>query len=199
MDDPYELSYKVFVNVLFFGGPRRGEAKAIRWNDINFEKQEITIDEQFIDKDPIHGRIVCDLKTENSARTISYDEMTFRLIKKLYDYRSKEPNFQATDFLFTGPNSKLPFSDNGIRKRIEKHAHIAGLAPINPHGFRHSFASFSYGMGTDLKTISNQLGHSNTTTTMDIYVSMLNDNNEERVNKINVARRKLMIDDDETN
>lgn len=191
MENDYELSYRIFFNILFFGGPRRGEAKAIRWNDIDFKTKQIRIDEQFIDKDPIHGRIACELKTESSYRSIKYDNTTFKLLKLLYEIRTKNPEFKETDFLFLGYKSDLPFSDNAISKRCKKHALAAGLVPLNPHGYRHSFASVAHSLGADLKTISNQLGHSNLTTTLDIYVSMFDSKNDERVDRLNEARNAM--------
>ena len=48
-----------------------------------------------------------------------------------------------------------------------------GLPHINPHAFRHTMASMLFFNGMDAVSISKRLGHSQVSTTMDIYAHVV--------------------------
>ena len=48
-----------------------------------------------------------------------------------------------------------------------------GLPHINPHAFRHTVASVLINNGQDIVTVSRRLGHSRTSTTLDIYSHLI--------------------------
>lgn len=48
-----------------------------------------------------------------------------------------------------------------------------GLPHINPHAFRHTAASVLIATGTDVVTVSKQLGHSSVNTTESFYPHMI--------------------------
>ena len=52
---------------------------------------------------------------------------------------------------------------------LRKFSMRRGLPHINPHAFRHSVASILISAGTDIVTVSKQLGHAQVSTTGDIY------------------------------
>lgn len=189
-ENDYELSIKVFFTILYWAGVRRGECKALKWNDIDFEMNTIRIDEQFIDKDPIVGRLCTDVKTENSLRIIYADKLTMELLMKLYILRSNINTFSVDSYIFLRRDVSNPFADTMIENRNKMHAKKAGIKRIRVHDFRHSFASLNYALGVDPKTISTQMGHSNLTITLDTYVNIFDDKVKDRVNIINKLRNK---------
>lgn len=191
-ESDYEYSIKLFFSVLYWSGLRRGECKALKWNDINYLTSEIRVDEQFIDKDPGLGRICTNVKTENALRTVLVDQHLMRMFKQLHDSRIEHTDYSDDEFVFLRQDRSLPFADNTIDKRNAVHAKKAGLRKIRIHDFRHSFATMNYALGADAKTISSQLGHSSLTITLDIYVNMFSDKNHERVNLIESAKSKFL-------
>lgn len=184
----YEFMLIVFFNVLIWTGIRRGEAKGLTWEDIWFESNEIDINKQFTDKHPILGRTLCDVKTETSIRTILTDNVTMSLLRRLKEKRMLEPDFDDHDFIFKRDGQTLPLPDSTIDRINKKHASMANLKIIRIHDFRHSFASINFGLGADVAAVSRQLGHSSVSITMDIYISMLDKHNVERVELINEVR-----------
>ncbi len=58
---------------------------------------------------------------------------------------------------------------NWLLKFSKRH----GLPPIHPHKFRHTQASLLIAQGVDILTVSKRLGHSQTSTTMNIYAHAL--------------------------
>lgn len=189
-ENDYELSIKVFFTILYWAGVRRGECKALKWNDIDFEMGTIRIDEQFIDKDPNVGRLCTDVKTENSLRIIYADKLTMELLMKLYTLRKEMNTFSFDSYIFLRRDVSNPFADTMIENRNKIHAKKAGIKRIRVHDFRHSFASLNYSLGVDPKTISTQMGHSNLTITLDTYVNLFDDKVKERVDIIDKIRGK---------
>jgi integrase len=188
IEDNFEFGLKVFFSILYWSGLRRGECKALKWNDIDYKSGTIRVDEQFIDKDPEFGRVCTFLKTDHSYRTVYLDEYTMALIRDYFKYKSKNLDFSISDFLFERNNMKIPFPDTTIENRNKIHAMKAGLKRIRVHDFRHSFASLNYTLGVDPKTISTQMGHSSLTITLDTYVNIFDDKVKARADVISLAR-----------
>lgn len=140
-ENDYELSIKVFFTVLYWGGVRRGECKALKWNDIDFEMNTIRFDEQFIDKDPNEGRVCTDVKTENSLRAIYVDDLTMDLLKKLYTLRCNVNTFNNDSYIFLRKDLSNPFADTMIENRNKLHAKKAGIKRIRIQDFRHTCAT----------------------------------------------------------
>lgn len=188
----YELTVKTFFNVLFWTGLRRGEAKGLRWDDISFKNKTIRVDEQYVDKDPFQGRLVCDVKTENSIREVLTDNLTMSMLKRLKEMRMHFDNFNDDQFVFLRENELVPLADTTIDRMNRVHSKMAGLKRIRIHDFRHSFASVNFSLGADVATISRQLGHSTISMTMDIYVTMMSKMNDERISMLNNARSEII-------
>jgi integrase len=189
-DNDYEYSWKVFFNTLYFLGVRRGEAKGLKWNDIDFNHGTVRIDEQYIDKDPILGRTIAPLKSVSSNRTISADNESMLLFENLFRMRNSKSDFSIDEFVFKRKEDNMPFADNTIDHRNRVHSKLSGLKKIRIHDFRHSFASMNYDLGADMKTISEQMGHSNLTITQNVYTSIFQKKNDERIALVNQARSK---------
>lgn len=62
-----------------------------------------------------------------------------------------------------------PMHPDSPRDWLAKFAKRHGLPPLHPHLFRHARASLLIAQGVDVLTISKRLGHSRTSTTLDIY------------------------------
>ena len=61
-----------------------------------------------------------------------------------------------------------------IRAYLKKFTDKHGLKPIHLHSLRHTNASILIANGMDLKTVSSRLGHSNLSTTGNIYAHVIN-------------------------
>lgn len=59
-----------------------------------------------------------------------------------------------------------------LRKAFAAAKEGAGLVDVTPHTCRHTFASVLIDQGRDVEFVSQQLGHSSTKTTWDLYVHL---------------------------
>lgn len=152
------IVYKRFFELMFYCGTRPGEAMALKFCDL---RDDYIIINKTIDE---HGnRSIGTPKTLSSNRKITIDKKLKRdllALKNLY--------CDCTDdyFLFGGVKPLAPTTINRYKLKACDKAHIR---PITLHQFRHSHATFLYNKKIDIHVISKRLGHSNISTTLNIY------------------------------
>lgn len=155
--------YNQFFNLLFFTGTRPGEAMALRFSDL-FEEY-IYIRHNLTTKG---GRILDTPKNHSSIRKIIIDKKLYKSLCKLKKYYIEKYNIRNFDyFIFGGIKPLSPTSINRIKLKACSKANIR---PITLHQFRHSHATLLINNGIMLNEVSRRLGHSKTSTTLDIYI-----------------------------
>ena len=78
-------------------------------------------------------------------------------------------------YVFTRDNGERMHPDS-ITAWQRSFSKRCGLPHMNPHAFRHTVASVLLGNGTDIVTVSKQLGHANTSTTENFYAHIIEEN-----------------------
>jgi integrase len=149
-------------------GLRRGEFLALKWSDIDFENNRIIVDE---------SNSVGGIGDTKSAKT-HYAPLSERAKYFLQEHKNmliQEPNpvlYSDLDLIFPTDEGELmkPDSFNSVLDRINAKAGIH----ITPHMFRHTFVFMSKGKLT-LSELQEALGHDESTTTLDLYGTMLSD------------------------
>lgn len=153
--------YKQFFNLLFFTGVRPGEAIALQFNDL--KNGYITISKTISE----HGkREISTPKTVSSIRKIRIDKKLEKDILHLKEIYKKEYPINNDLFIFGG---KKPLSPTTINRYKIKACEKTGIRPITLHQFRHSHATLLLDKGIMINEVSRRLGHSKTSTTLDIY------------------------------
>ena len=100
-------------------------------------------------------------KTASSVRTISIPDSIINLLKQ---YRS---SFKSTKYIFEN------IDYDAITAWFREWEVKKGLPRIRFHDLRHTHATLLLYAGTDIKTISQRLGHANIQTTMDTYTHVI--------------------------
>lgn len=167
----FESIYKLFL----FSGMRESECLGLHWENIDFENSCITVNHQlYYDR---VSKTYSDAPTKTcNVRTIPLPDSITEMLrtvkeKQFRDRQSAGELWQNSDnYVFTDElghfiTQKTLF--NSFKRTIAK---IPGLPEgLNIHSLRHSFASLSLVNGCDVKTVSELLGHSNASTTLNIY------------------------------
>lgn len=149
-------------------GLRIGEICALRWEDIDMQAGTLqvkrTIERIYIiDGEKKHTELVLnDPKTPNSVREIPLSAEALSLIKPLM----KVVN---TRFYVISNGSK-PIEPRTYRAYYKRLMKTLNIPAIKFHGLRHSFATRCIESNCDYKTVSVLLGHSDISTTLNLYV-----------------------------
>lgn len=182
-----DIKYQCIFYFACLLGMRRQEILALKWNDINFKTNEVSIVKAAsLSHDPDQDRIIIkETKTENSKRKLFLPELLIRKLKLLRKEQTIRrlklgDIYKNKDFVFTQWNGEIMnvhTPTNWWRDFVKEHE----LSPVTFHGLRHSAASIMIGTGQDVATVSKTLGHSNTSTTLNIYTHLIEDSKKDAV------------------
>lgn len=163
------------IRFLVASGCRRGEALGLEWGDVDFEHSRVYIHKQILYTKE-KGVYVDTPKTEGSTRFITLPESTMKDLKH-HKVAQAEQRFKAGLGYQNGDNGGFVFAQGdgkplhpcSVTSYMSKFSRKHDLPHINPHGFRHTSASLLIYAGMDAVTVAHRLGHSETSTTTDIY------------------------------
>ena len=169
------------VLVAAFYGFRRGEVLGLKWDAIDFERGTISVKRTVttVSVDGKHKEIEQQsAKTKSSLRALpligSFRDY-FMQVKEAQELNKKICgncyNYQYDGFVFVdemGERMRAQYFTCAFPKFLEKH----GLRRMRFHDLRHSCASLLLANGVPLKHIQEWLGHSDFTTTANIYAHL---------------------------
>ena len=159
----------VFIAVHF--GLRRSEIAGLEWNAIDLEAQTLTVCKTVskFSKEVISNRT----KTKNSLRTLPIPDSLIPTFRQLRIKQAKErlaagPDYVDGDWFCRFPDGNR-FHPDYISRAFNKLLKKNGLPHISFHELRHTLASLLIETGSDLKRVSEILGHADIATTADLY------------------------------
>lgn len=163
------LEWQTFFDMLFYLGLRQGELQALTWNDISYEKKEVSITKTLTTK--VKGELwtISTPKTKNSTRTLPLTDFLLNGLKNMQK-RAMEYNNYSNDWFIFG--NAIPFKETTIQKYKNKYCDLAEVKRIRIHDFRHSCASLLINQGASISLVSKYLGHSNITITLNTYTHL---------------------------
>lgn len=164
-------------------GLRIGEICALRWENISLMDQSIYVGntmQRLQVLDPLSGRktqvIVDDPKSDTSRRIIPLTKQAMELCEKM------NPKCPSA-FVLTGESQHF-MEPRTLQYRLAKYASECGLADLNFHALRHTFATRCVEVNFEIKTLSEILGHSSVQVTLDRYVHSSMELKRENMSKL---------------
>ena len=161
------------VLICLYTGLRVGEVCALRWEDIDLNNKYIVVNKtvQRIQQIQVPYRAtktiltVTPPKTDKAIRKIPISSVLYSILSKYY-----EQNYRGDKhYVLTNCNGDM-IDPCSIQYKFKELIKKLKLTSITFHGLRHTFATRCIELGMDIKTLSEILGHSNVSTTMNIYV-----------------------------
>lgn len=165
--------FKTAVLLCLYTGLRLGEVCALRWEDVDFSGRIITVSRtvQRLYAEGFRTKTVLwesEPKSEHSRREIPISDGVMQLLTGLLAGQGREEKHQKDqEYIFGGKKPVEPRTMQNHFKRILKEA---GLEERNFHTLRHTFATNCIEGGTDVKSLSELLGHSDVQITLNRYV-----------------------------
>lgn len=165
IDDPV---YYALFTLLFTMGLRIGEANALTWQDVDFEKGTLSVNKTATTKLKTGDKQyrITTPKTSNSVRTLLLPQSVSNALLSLRDKVYHPNGDRGTAFVFGG---LAPIPESTITAHKNKYLKLAGLPQIRLHDFRHSCASLLINNGATPLYVSKWLGHSTVSMTLNTY------------------------------
>ena len=167
-----DLRYKCFFELLYYCGLRRSEARGLQWKHIDFKNKLLTVSQQVLNPSNSNTSTewyISSTKTEASNRTIPIATTLLNDLAELKKSNERIAKFKQTWFVL---GDDVPMATGRMYFYRDKYAEKAGVRRIRLHDFRHSCASALISGSAPITAVSNFLGHSETTETLETYTHM---------------------------
>ena len=173
----------IYPAILLAGamGLRRSEALGVRWSRIDWEKRTVLLDTKIVEyrengKKKVEP--VEEMKNKSSRRTLPLPDPVVEMLQVQKEHREVyrkmfqgSYNTQYMDYVCVNQLGELlrpSYVTDHFRELLEKY----GLRHIRFHDLRHTFASLLINQDVPLINVSNFLGHSDLSTTANIYAHL---------------------------
>ena len=175
--DPAEFG----VIMAAFYGLRRSEIVGLKWDAIDFENKTISIQHTVVST-KVDG-VVTDIardrtKTKSSCRTLPLIPACEQMLKKMQKEQAlnrkvcgKDYCTDYLDYIYVNPMGRR-IRPNFLSQHFPEFLTAHDMKRIRFHDLRHSCASLLYANGVSLKEIQEWLGHSDISTTSNIYTHL---------------------------
>lgn len=156
------------VYICLSAGMRIGEICALTWQDIDTDNGVISVNRTIqriyvIEDGNRRTELILDTpKTKNSIREIPISKDLLRILKPFKKI--------VNPLFFVLTNDAKPTEPRTYRSYYKNLMKELGMPELKFHGLRHSFATRCIESNCDYKTVSVLLGHSNISTTLNLYV-----------------------------
>ena len=171
------------ILVCLFTGLRIGEICALKWSDIDLKNKTIKVSKtiqrvQIVD-DYHNSKTTIISQSPKSNNSIREIPMTDDLISIIY---KNVKNFNKNTYFLTG--NKHYIEPRNLQNKFKKILANAKINDINFHALRHTFATRAIENGIDVKSVSEILGHSNVSMTLQKYVHISMQQKLKEINKL---------------
>jgi integrase len=180
----------LLVATLAATGLRRGEALALRWEDIDLEAGTLRV-HRAVEETRKDGVYVKNRpKTKGSRRTITIDDGLISLLKREWKRQAEDQlklgRRVERDSLIFHPDPiepAKPWAPDWLSRKFVRYASARGFKGVSLHSLRHTAATLWLLGGAPVHVVAARLGHHSPTVTLSVYAHVVG-RSEERVAEI---------------
>lgn len=163
------IKLPVYLSSIY--GFRRSEVLGLKWSNIDFIRQTITVAETL--QQGVGGDYTDAPKTDSSYRTLPMTVDVYDILLKTKRYQEEQralfgDRYEVTDYVCTWQDGKV-IAPNYLSRRFHMVLQTNGLTGIRFHDLRHCVASNIIDMGFSVVQVADWLGHSSSATTLNFY------------------------------
>jgi integrase len=153
-------------------GMRQGELLGLRWRDVDLDRGAVQIRGSM--QATRSGLQFAETKTAGSRRQVLLPARTVEALRQHRVAQSGErlrigPAWEDNDLVFANEVGRPIAAGNLLKRSFEPLLRRAGLPRIRFHDLRHTSATLLLEEGVHAKIVSEMLGHTRISTTMDLY------------------------------
>ena len=150
--------YRNYYLVRFFTGMRTSEIDGLTWENVDFERREIVINQALV-----KGKVVPP-KTQESYRAIQMSPWVYDALKEQH-----KVTYKRSEYVFCSHTGE-PLDYNNVNKRVwHPTLKALGLKNRNAYQTRHTAATLWLAAGESPEWIAYQMGHSTTKMLFNTY------------------------------
>ena len=180
-------------SVLLLGGLRPSEALALRWKDLEGNRLHIVRALKKLQKDRYS---IASPKTERSRRVVFLPDATLRALR---EHRARQAllmlsagsAFERNDLMFSNIHGR-PMDLSKVRRLFKRALADADLPQVRLYDCRHSHATLLLSVGENPKIVSERLGHTTVSMTLDTYSHVLPDMQQATAERIDEVLRAAL-------
>lgn len=158
-----------------FAGLREGECLGLSWEQVDFKRGRITVNQQLQKEKKRGGRYYIAPTTKSGKpRTIEPPSIAFEYLRAERE-RQIQNRFKAG--VLWNNSENLVFTDetgnnlaiHTFYSQFKKIAASIGRPDARPHDLRHTAATVAIASGADIKSVQDFLGHATASFTLNVY------------------------------
>jgi integrase len=190
--DPLEALYTVAIAC----GLRQGEALGLTWDDVNLESRTLSVRRAL---QRVDGKLTfVETKTEKSRRTIVLPMVATARLAAHHERQTTQcqvagEQWQESSLVFT-TSIGTPLDRHNVTRNFQRLLARLGLPRQRFHDLRHGCASLLFAQGLSAKEVIETLGHSQISTTADLYGHMFDSRRREIADRMDDALRTRVPD-----
>lgn len=162
-------------------GLRRSELMCLTWDDVSYEKRTLIINKSFMWEKEVSK--VKETKSKSSNRILHLNDMALDALKRQKEIQEKEKKiigetYNTNNYIFCDESGEC-LRKGRLLDEFHKFTDAHGIKRHTLHELRHTACSIMADAGVNIKVIQSVLGHSNISTTLDIYAQIFKEANVE--------------------
>lgn len=182
LDDQNKRLLGIFL--CFYTGIRLGEVCGLKWGDIDFEAGAMVVTRtvsRVKNFNETQEKTILTVGTPKSAHSIRKIPLPGFLLDLARQYRMDAANKNC----YVLSNKEVPYEPRKYQKIFQDILKRSGVKSRKFHAIRHTFATRALELGVDIKTLSEILGHSNVSITLNIYAHSMFEQKKKAIEKLN--------------
>lgn len=180
-----ELKYQAIFYFATICGMRRGEIIGLKWSDIEFKENTVSIRRAATYISEI-GTYTDETKTKSSERTLFLPEILKAILLRLNNEQGNARRLWGDKW--KNENWVFTQADGGIMNLHtptqwwRKFAKKIGIENVTFHCLRHTAATYMIKNNVPISTVSGVLGHAQISTTLNVYTHVIEESKKTAIN-----------------